>query len=220
MRTLALILLLIPSLSQADAVSKLRETTVHIAIGSGSIVEGPSGRVYMLSNWHVCNSGSWAGKMRANFEGGELVEGKIVKKDAISDLCATRILKKRPALRVATTLVPRQQLYTRGYPYGVLSETTGQYTGKNTWTYTYPIDVVGECPPGSRKLRDGMGHIVGCNIDYLDNLTNMYSRPGSSGSPVVDINGDLVGVISSWDEKHDAGGMVPIEALQEFMKDL
>ncbi len=206
--------------SDDEAMIKLRQSTVHIAIGSGFIVEGPSGAHYLATNGHVCNAGSWLGVMRANYEGGQLVEGKITKTSMAADLCVTKVSKSLSALKVAKTLEPNQQVYTRGYPYGVLSETSGEYIGIQSWDYTYPIDEVGECFKGSRRVLNGQGRVAGCAVKYTDNVTNMYSRPGSSGSPVVDASGDLVGVMSSWIGEQDAGGMVTLQAIKEFMRGL
>ncbi len=202
------------------AFAKLKEATVHIAIGSGSIVVGASGNEYLLTNWHVCNAGSWKGKMRANYEDGTLIEAPLVKLDALSDLCASKVTPTHAALKVASSLRMGQHIYTRGYPYGVLSFTEGSFIGANKWDYFYAIEEVGECPTGSRKERAPDGRLAGCVITYFDNVTNMYSRPGSSGSPVVDAKGELIGVMSSWDGNRDAGGMVTLEAVKRFMQGL
>lgn len=202
------------------AFTKLRASTVHIAIGSGFIVEGKSGKHYLLTNWHVCNSGQWLGKMAASFESGKVVRGPIVKSDPLVDLCASRVMDDTPALKVAKVLRKGQMIYTRGYPFQVLSESAGQLTDKTTWEFTFDISEVGRCFKGSTEVINGMGNVTGCEVHYTDNITNLYSRPGSSGSPVVDDNGDIVGVMSSWDSRHDAGGMVTLEAVTEFLKSL
>ncbi len=200
--------------------TKLKDTTLHIAIGSASIIEAPSGKHYMLTNWHVCNSGSWLGVMRGNAEGGKLYQGKITKVDPRYDLCAVRLQGPSPALRVAKSLKPGQEIYTRGYPLGVLSEATGRFLNTETWEYSFPIEEVGECFKGSTPRRGAKGTVEECSIRYEDNMTNAYSRPGSSGSPVVDASGELVGVMSSWYAGKDLGGMVKLEAVQDFFRDL
>ncbi len=202
------------------APSNLKDTTVHIAVGTGFIAQGKSGNTYLVTNWHVCNAGSWAGKMHGNFEGGEHVSGPIVKLSPLSDLCASKLTKRTKSLKIASSLAALEQVYTRGYPFGVLSETSGQFAGVTSWSFTYPIEEVGTCFKGSKPWIGGDGKLKGCTASYTDNMTNMYSRPGSSGSPVVNEAGELVGVMSSWDGNKDSGGMVTLEQVREFLNAL
>lgn len=203
-----------------SAYEKLSLTTVRIAIGSGSIVEGASGNNYLLTNWHVCNSGAHHGMMRANFEGGRLVEGPIVKINPVTDLCAVRIHKQPHALRIGAVLKTGSKIFTRGYPFDVLSESEGYLIGNESWSSFYPIQEVGECFKGSQVLREPSGIITGCTVISHCNMINVYVRPGSSGSPVVDSLGNIVGVVSSWATQEDQGGMVTLEDLRAFLRDL
>lgn len=220
-----LMLGLISRLANADepvpiAIQKLRISTVRLSNGSGSIVEGASGNHYLLTNFHVCTSSSYGGKVHANYPDGSLIGGKIFKESAPADLCAVKVTRAFPALKLSKQLYPTTQLYTRGYPFGVLSETAGFMKSRMTWSYTYPLENLGTCPKGSKGELNVLGHLGGCTVSYTDNLTNMYSRPGSSGSPVVDSSGDIVGVMSSWFPDQDAGGMVTLETLSEFLNTL
>lgn len=200
---------------------RLRATTVHIAVGSGFVLEAPSKRKYLVTNWHVCNVGSWQGTMRGNFEDGRLIQGHITKNDPTVDLCASKVHRDLVGLKLSPLPLQRkEQVFTRGYPYGVLSQHAGVFTGANFWNYFFPIEEVGKCFKGSTEERDGSDRVVGCRARYHSNLTNLYSRPGSSGSPVVNTAGDLVGVMSSWDSDSDSGGMVRYEDVKEFIKDL
>lgn len=212
----------ISALSKSDgiAVTRLREATLHVSMGTAALVQAPSGKSYILTNWHVCNAASWANKLRANSENGELFEGFIIKADMVKDLCAIRVYTARHALSLGSSIHVGDSVYTRGYPLGVLSETSGKVMGRTEWDFDYPIEDVGECKQGSAPIRDGRGNVAYCRVHYVDNVTDMYSRPGSSGSPVVNTQGELVGVMSSWDSSKDAGGMVKLEHIQAFFKDL
>lgn len=202
----------------ADIASeKLRASTVHIFNGTGFIAEGKSGSKYLVTNWHVCKSARWSNVLRGSLESGELVSGSITSENPRYDLCAARVYGKYPALVPAESIRVAEQIRTRGYPAMVLTESVGVYIGPQKWTYTYEIGDVGECFKGSKKVYDFQSKIEGCSITYSDGLTNLYSRPGSSGSPVVNQRGELVGVLSSWNANIDAGGMVNLEHLREFL---
>lgn len=225
MLTLLLALLLGLGLSQAFseesyAYHHLRESSVRIVIGSASIVDSPKGHRYLLTNWHVCNLASSFKKIRGHFPDGRLVTGTIVKSDPLLDLCAARVSDLYTGLKIARRLIPLETVYTRGYPHGILTETSGRYSGRLSWSYTFDIDEVGTCFAGSRAVRDPTGRVRGCEVVYHDNLIDMYVRPGSSGSPAVDVSGALVGVVSMGDDGKDQGGMVRLEDVQAFFKDL
>lgn len=213
-------LFLLYTYAAEPAFQKLKETTVHVIVGSASIVEAPSGRHYMLTCGHVCNAAAWNGIMRANYDDGKLLYGRLVKLDMKMDLCVSEVERGLPALKVSHELKIGQTIYTRGYPQNILSENKGKYVGHQSWDYIYPIEEVGECFKGSDKVRNGNGNIQGCHIVYNDNVTTLYSRPGSSGSPVVNSEGELVGVVSSWLAEKDEAGIVRLEDIQEFLKGL
>lgn len=210
--------------AQADelAFNKLKASTVHIAIGTGFVLKAKSGKLYMVTNWHVCNSGAWHNRMVGSLESGKVVEGPIVKSSPTKDLCAvalTRDLSGVVGMELAPLLERGQSIYTRGYPFGVLSESQGHYVGIKKWVTMYPIEVVGKCFEGSKEVT-GEQNIVGCAVQYESNTTEMYVRPGSSGSPVANSRGQLVGVMSSWDSAENVGGMVRLQDLRDFTSSL
>jgi S1-C subfamily serine protease len=205
--------------SHANEYEELRHTVVHTANGTGSIVRGKSGKDYLLTCWHVCLGIKYKGNMHANYPDGRAVDGPVVKESPTNDLCAVKIPAQPYALHLAPKLLKTEMLYSRGYPEHVLNETSGNWVGIESWDMVWDIDKVGQCFKGSEPLYGDNGILAACKAVYRDNLITLYARPGSSGSPVVDPSGGLVGVISSW---HPSGyaGMVSFEHLQEFMKGL
>lgn len=198
---------------------QLRSTAPHLNVGSGSIVKGPSNRLYILTNSHVCLAGDYNRGMKGSFPDGTTVYGPIVKQDISVDLCAIRLYVKRPALSIAPKFDKEETVYTRGYPMGVISESEGSIVGTEEWSYIFPTEAIGSCPGdpiGSRRAPEM------CNVHFRSYITTLYSEPGSSGSPIVNAQGELVGVMSSALRNGDkrAGGTVRYSDLVKFMKGL
>lgn len=214
--------------SQADtgkATQALRQTVVQVngtsCTGSGSVVEGKSGKHYVLTNYHVCLCASYQGRLYSTFEGGELVQGKVVKRDSTVDLCAVRVEDTRPALKLGDQLLPFTEVNTRGYPGGRLTESHGQSGGNVEWDADFDISEIGVCPEEASKGYGLNGVIQECRLHFTSTLTNLYGRPGASGSPVVNDNGELVGVVSSWHPGNEyETGMVPFSDVRRFLSAL
>lgn len=210
---------------EVQAKQLLRATAVLVSgyscTGSGGIVRAPNGKQYLVTNAHVCNCAAFKGKLFSTAEGGELITGRIVKRNWALDLCAAEIPDRAYFLELARTRQFLTRLYTRGYPEGRLTESSGVEMGSVAWVSNFEIAEVGECPPESKVVRGYDGNLKACQIKFITAQTSLYSRPGSSGSPVVDGDGHLVGVISSVDP--DAvfdGGMVRYVDVKKFMDGL
>lgn len=211
---------------ETKAMRALRQTAVMVnglgCSGSGSIVEGKSGRHFLVTNNHVCNCAAYKGRVYATFEGGGLVRAIIVKKSWPYDLCAARVDRSYPALKLAPKLDPRSELNTRGYPEGRLTESHGTLGEDTDWFWTAPLDEVGNCPTNSQKLYGLNGALAGCRIHFTSTTSSLYGRPGSSGSAVVNDEGQLVGVVSSFnpdDDNYDAG-QTTFEQTKSFVESL
>lgn len=225
--TLGITLILLSSrVFAADkAMDQLRQTAVRIegmgCLGSGSIVEGKSGKRYVLTNQHLCNCAKYRGDVYATFEDGSLVVGHVVKQDWGSDLCAAQITRAEHALKLGRGVAPLTEVNTRGYPGGCLTESHGRIAGPVDWDTDFAIGDIGTCPVRSRAIYGLNGVLAACRLHYRSTLSNLFSRPGSSGSAVVNDSGELVGVISSWhpDSAFEAG-LVPFDQLKEFLSSL
>jgi S1-C subfamily serine protease len=226
--TLALAFILFASgafATQPTAMEQLRKTAVRIdgtsCLGTGSVVEGKSGKHYILTNQHLCNCARYKGDIYATFEGGALLVGRVVKQDWGSDLCAAQVTSPNPALKLGSGLAPMTELNSRGYPSGRLTESHGIAVGYVDWDTDFPIEEIGSCPKKSSPMYGMNGVLAACKLHYHSLLSNLYARPGASGSPVVNNRGELVAVISSWhtDSVYSAG-LVPFEQLRVFMEGL
>lgn len=208
-------------LAGASGLEVLRETTVHLDRGTGSLVHGRSGGIYLLTNWHVCNVSQYKHMLYASYPNGEMVSGRVVKADPTKDLCAAKIKGSYTALKLAPMLLPDKVCCTRGYPGHIPSESCGKIGDTTKWPAGFGLEEIGECPAQFHQDRDFEGRVRGCTYTFTSTLTSLYARPGSSGSPVVDSQGLLIGVVSSWHQQSDyEAGMVTFHDLKEFLRDL
>lgn len=130
---------------------RLRAATLHLRTGTGSLVQGPSGKTYILTNWHVCLGSKWKnGEVIGAFPDGSSVTGHIVKESSQYDLCAAEV-DGASALKVSRSSVIPARVHTRGYPEGTLTETSGVTKQPITWQFAFPIEELGECPRAAKS---------------------------------------------------------------------
>lgn len=202
----------------------LRQATVRIMNGSASLIKAPSGHVFMLTNFHVCIDANIDNKVVGSFPDGKVVSGPVVSQDPVSDLCLIDIKDQNLGyLNIAEgEVVFNQLLYTRGFPHGILGEYEGRAFALDDFQWTYSINDLGECPSSTVKIYGHNGRLVGCRVTSENVITTIYSAPGSSGSPVVNTAGELVGVIESHlhegTDRRGSAGLVPLHAIRSFLK--
>ncbi len=187
--------------ANADVQDTLKNTTVFVqgeeCTGSGSVVVAPSGKSYLLTAGHVCTCAKKYNKVTVVHEDGYAKILPVVKIDKERDLCAAPYPSSRYSLLIAPAIEGKTEVNTRSYPRGHLTYSHGQYRGLASWQM-------------DKTNWFGVGE------------TNVYARPGSSGGPVVDDQGKLVGVILIWDSEnveYDVG-LSPLSAIHDFMSGL
>lgn len=85
-----------------------------------------------------------------------------------------------------------------------------------------PVEVVGY--PGGGRLTSRTGHVLGYQDDPLGAntgrvmVTDVEAQPGSSGSPVYDHEGRVVGVVYAASSAGDAALAVPVTTLQQLIE--
>ncbi len=209
---------LFTALAEADPWTALRETVVHLPTGSGSIIKAPSGTKYVLSNWHVCYTAARGLAVIPYFAAdGSSIDGGVVISDPTYDLCLLTVPQGYPALAVApVSPIKGQTLYSRGYPGHYLKETQGEWK----WRELEEMDMSdefkrGECPKPFSHTSRGT-----CTMTYDYGVTSLYSEPGSSGSPVVNSAGQLVGVIQSYEGEATprSAGVLLLSNIKAFLK--
>lgn len=161
---------------------KCKESVVQIQLqaelsdsgqGSGVIISKDG---YIVTNKHVIGSGV---EFSVNFYDGSSREAKLVGYDDLSDIAVIKVDFNENLVPIKfsdrDSLVVGEDMYAIGNPYGY------------TWSFTSGI------VSGVDRLVSTAGGNVIPNMIQTDALIN----PGNSGGPLLDRNGEMVGLISS-----------------------
>jgi S1-C subfamily serine protease len=175
------------------------------ALGTGVIID-PTG--YVLTNWHVIN-GFESGVIflkpanRTEPDENSAYGINIVAESEQSDLALLKIIKPPaglPAVRLgnASLIQVAEDIHIIGHPHGQLwSYSTGvvsQIRNNYDWQYS-----------------DGSGHRA--NVLQMQTAIN----PGNSGGPVLDDNGNMLGLVAMSEEGQNLDYAVEIDVIRSFV---
>ena len=236
-----------PQIHNLYVASKLEDNTVQLITedgrggGTGFYVRF-KGKTKMLTNAHVCGASK---KMHVIAPGDEtdyksvakIPAVKVIKQDVFKDLCMLEPFdKKIKGLAIADGVDKFDRSYTLGFPLGVKIFSKGLIQETITQTKTFP-NLAPEACPGFfvdiRKIKPQneahamqlfmmlfQGVITLCDVDQELLVISNIINYGSSGSPVVDVFGNLIGVVTiAIGENAMAGGMVRRIDFVDFLSD-
>lgn len=209
--------------------SRVKNTTVKITNekgtsgGSGSHVKAPSGKVYILTNAHVCGL-SENGTIWVTDDFGSSIPRKIVDVSKYTDLCLIEpLLNLHGYLKIGSDLQEGQSIYAVGHPQLMpTTMTNGEFIGQEE------VDVVDhpivseddKCDLPKNRIMDldsMFGPLKICTIHVNSNLTTTLILPGSSGSPALNSYGNLVGVFFAAG-KSNWGLTITLDDVKQFLK--
>ena len=193
--------------------NKVVKVQVGRGSGTGFHVELPSGKIAILTNYHVCRNGVKDKKGKAKYkikvfrysnkERAKTV--KVLKYSNRSDLCLLEPIEGASGLELASnTPFIGKIVYVTGHPLGGLfSIIRGEYLGQKltlvpiflTPTFLFPF------PKMVSKY-------------------NMLIYPGNSGSPIMDFFGNVVGV-ATWGSPRapDRSNSMLLIEINDFLAD-
>ena len=166
-----------------EAVAKTRASIVTVKVdaggnggrnekvaGTGVIIDS---RGYIVTNRHVISS---ARRVLACLDGGVDLDAKVLAEDPHTDLAILRVNAKRE-LRVlplgpGSDLMVGETVIAVGHPFG--------------YTNTVSTGIISAL---GREIAMPTGHTLGNLIQ-----TNASINPGNSGGPLLNINGELIGI--------------------------
>lgn len=185
--------------------------------GTGFAVKTPSGDVLTLTNAHVCGLADEKGQVYAKTADRRAIPIKVKESYDKADLCLLEKVPGMTGITVASGVSIGEELGLVGHPKLMpLTLSRGQLIGYGDVAVLVSMEPCAE-EGGMYKTVMSMFGPVCIEISRAA-YTNIPSLPGNSGSPVVNLFGHLTGVLYAGDSSVNWGILVPLEAVQDFLK--
>ena len=176
---------------------RYKEKYTHNSLGSGIIFDKGG---YILTNWHVLEQAS---RIKVVLTGEEVYEAKLVGSSPELDLAVLKIEADRelPTITIgdSDSLLIGEQVIAIGNPFGL----------SNTVT-------TGVISAASRSMKIG-------ETEYRDFIqTDASINPGNSGGPLLNIDGELIGINTAiyGQGAQGIGFAIPINKAKRVVDDL
>ncbi|MCF6149364.1 MAG: PDZ domain-containing protein [Candidatus Kuenenia sp.] len=180
-----------------DYFNKNQRKMVERPLGSGVIIDEDG---YIITNEHVV---SRASKLNVRLASGKNYEATMISSDPVSDLAVLKIDSEEPLpyVKIGTSkdLMIGETVIALGNPFGLEnSVTTGVLSAKNR-TFTFNSDYG--------------------DIEYEGLLqTDALINPGNSGGPLINIDGELIGINSAIvNHAQGIGFAIPVDKVRETL---
>jgi serine protease Do len=183
--------------------------------GTGFQIEY-GGKQFILTNRHVCDLGNRFLHAQT-YKGQAIVE--VIKKSKKYDLCIVSEIEGLPSLSLSEGRSIQQKVYTIGHPLG-LGKTIVDGRIIERINVTVQVDCNLDLEnKRMEKVNSFFGPLEICVADYLSLRLSNVTFPGNSGSPVLNIIGNVVGVIfAGTNGIENLGYMVPLYQVKDFLE--
>lgn len=195
-----------------DSVVVIETSKGNQAIGSGTgfVYKTDNKYAYVVTNNHVISSGD---KVLVTFQNNKYSEAKVLGSDSYADLAVLRISKENVTnvaiIGKSSDIEIGDTVFTVGAPLG------SEYSG----TVTKGI-ISGKDRMVSVSINNQIG-----SSDYVMNViqTDAAINPGNSGGPLVNMNGEVIGINSLKLVKEEVEGIgfaIPIDDAMGYIEQL
>jgi S1-C subfamily serine protease len=183
--------------------------------GTGWVTRSASGRRVIVTNDHVCEVAK-DGMVRIQDDSGTSSIKEVLTTSFDHDLCLIEGIEA-PALTVAKTGPNRfDDLTVVGHPLlGPLTMSKGQFTGISILPIGGFVEEGQECPHGTETVQSLFGTVCIHLMELGTTTAQIY--PGNSGSPVINTDGEVIGVMNSGDGMMFHGNLVTLNYLRDIL---
>jgi S1-C subfamily serine protease len=177
----------------------------NIGIGTGVVVALPG---YVLTNWHVI-SGYQTAAIFLKPAGGtdlsksEALTARVIAQDRIADLALLKIIKSPVGLAAVglgdiSTVQVAEDIHIIGHPHGLF------------WSYTTGV---------VSQLRDAYQWSYSDGSKHSAKVLQMQTaiNPGNSGGPVLDDNGNILGLVAMSEEGQNLDYAIAVDEIKTFV---
>lgn len=201
-------------------VYKITPTNNFRSGGTGFAALAKSGKTVIVTNHHICEVADKDGMLMIHTEDGQMVLSKIQYNSPIEDLCVVYGLPGSTGLRIANFAEPSTYIVVLGHPYlEPLTASAGIIDG-------YELTVTGEIKKNDcNKFGEKVDHVKAFGIFDIEVCTktllsmSITARiyPGNSGSPVLNLKGEVTGVVYAGDPRTAKGSAMTLYALADLL---
>lgn len=185
---------------------------------TGEQVKAPSGVTYILTAAH-CAGIADNGVMRIIKEDGTELLRKVIVESPEYDLMLLEGLPNVDGLEIGDELSPGD--HVRSFTHGGGRDTfrtQGEVVQHADGSFAMPEDDKCDLPKNKKAEIDFFGlKFEVCLVKQTVLVVTAQSLPGSSGGPMVDDKGRLIGVVSVGMNNGFFTGLVPVENIKKFL---
>ena len=193
--------------------------------GTGFHIKGPSGQRYLLTNGHVCDIGKESGIVYVRFgENDDPIPRRIIEESKYTDLCLVEPMPSSTISELAEkNPTPASSLKAIGHPKLLpLTITNGLMIGYKEVKVFLGLDPQpGTCDePKHEKTQVPVFifTVPACVLKVNAIATTIPILPGSSGSPILNSNGEIAGIAFAGDSDSNWAWVIPVSDIKKFIE--
>ena len=195
------------------------------ASGTGFEMKTPSGRVVTVTNRHICELQNSKGELAVleKQHSNRLIPLRVIEMSKDNDVCIVEGLAGYEGLDAASgELEVGEPVFALGYPLGqALNFSAGRVKDFGPIFLLDETTDISECNGPKQKvqtLQSAFGPVQVCTISFDSIQTDLVIFGGNSGSAMVNIYGNVVGIIFAGNNRTNWGSSVPLSYIKDLLK--